>query len=764
MGPRSIPRAGRSCARMRRGPERAAAASCGCRRCRVICSATATRRRTSCSRTHPVVRGPPLLSSTRPALTAEGQQSGIVVRKSGTTFSKFVFINKGSGNTRFEHIFTENQQGRLANADFTATLPAGFPKTVKVRVISDGETIRGEYLDGTAWKAIGRAAKIGTGVQVGVYAADNAADGPIVPYDSFALNAQSDEFAGDSAREVPLVADRARVGRGLPRRQRRARDRHRRQRGRRHGAQPDRPARPGRRLGGRDQGRPDHDPAGPAGRPAALQGEHQLGQGRARPHRRDDRADRVRARAQQRVPARRAVQRLRPDDDHELLPQDEVERHARHGRVLDQRHDVDPGRPLARHLRPEPARTSARWPCAAVPPTAVTAKFDYVRVKPVADRGLHGQRHRRDRLHPALERPRLRQHHPGRPGRLRRRQRRRRGLPPAEQGRPRPPLVQRQDLRQLHAAPAVEGDQGHGQLRRLRPLPEPGHQPAAPDRPGPRDPDPRGRRRRRRGPEDGLGLRHRPRERAQRPPGRRVERLRDQVPQRHVHDHAQRHGREHVHEHVDQGHDAGLHRPPEPRRRRRRLVPQRPRPGAGRGDEHLHHDRHHAGQHPRERPDPRWLDVHRRGDAAVRHGRRGAQRRRRRRPGADARHHGQRGQPGRVPRADADAGPGRPEELHQAAPLRHDGRRHRYAAPTRSSTRRARTRPRRSRSRTGAARSRRRRTSRSARSAAATRRRGPTARAARSTTSRSTTRRRRASSWRSSCRPTRPRPATRAAT
>ena len=132
------------------------------------------------------------------ALTVEGQQSGIVVRKSATTFSKFVFINKGSGATRFEHIFTENQQGRLANEDFTATLPAGFPKTVKVRVISDGETIRGEYLDGTAWKAIGRPAKIGSGVQVGVYAADNAANGPVVPYDSFALNAQSDEFAGDA--------------------------------------------------------------------------------------------------------------------------------------------------------------------------------------------------------------------------------------------------------------------------------------------------------------------------------------------------------------------------------------------------------------------------------------------------------------------------------------------------------------------------------------------------------------------------------------
>jgi beta-xylosidase len=132
------------------------------------------------------------------ALTVEGQQSGLVVRKSATTFSKFVFINKGSGATRFEHIFTDDQRARLADEDFTTTLPAGFPKTVKVRVISDGESIRGEYADGNTWKPIGRPAKIGSGVQVGVYAADNAADGPVVPYDSFAVNAQSDEFAGDT--------------------------------------------------------------------------------------------------------------------------------------------------------------------------------------------------------------------------------------------------------------------------------------------------------------------------------------------------------------------------------------------------------------------------------------------------------------------------------------------------------------------------------------------------------------------------------------
>jgi hypothetical protein len=132
------------------------------------------------------------------ALTAEGQQTGIVVRKGATTFSKFVFLNKGSGARRFEHIFTRNQQARLEDADFTPTLAAGFPAVVKVRVISDGTTIRGEYASGSSWLPIGRPASIGSGVQVGVYAADNAADGPVVPYDSFSLNAQSDEFAGTS--------------------------------------------------------------------------------------------------------------------------------------------------------------------------------------------------------------------------------------------------------------------------------------------------------------------------------------------------------------------------------------------------------------------------------------------------------------------------------------------------------------------------------------------------------------------------------------
>ena len=146
------------------------------------------------------------------ALTAEGQQSGIVVRKDGSNFSKFVFINKGSGSRRFEHIYTAGKVGRLSDADFTAALPTDFPGVVKIRVISDGNTIRGEYANGNAWVPIGRPAAIGGPAQVGVYAADNAADGPTVPYDSFSLNAQSEEFAGtelESCRWSSIVRPNA---------------------------------------------------------------------------------------------------------------------------------------------------------------------------------------------------------------------------------------------------------------------------------------------------------------------------------------------------------------------------------------------------------------------------------------------------------------------------------------------------------------------------------------------------------------------------
>ncbi|MDA0182253.1 DUF1080 domain-containing protein [Solirubrobacter phytolaccae] len=128
----------------------------------------------------------------------EGQQAGIMVYKDDRTFSKVVVINKGSQGRWFEHIYTNDQQPRLEiGVDTTPALGDSFPADVYIRVISDGETIRAQYSgDGTTWSPIGRPAKIGAGVKVGMYAADNAQDGPEVAFHSFSLNALSDEFSG----------------------------------------------------------------------------------------------------------------------------------------------------------------------------------------------------------------------------------------------------------------------------------------------------------------------------------------------------------------------------------------------------------------------------------------------------------------------------------------------------------------------------------------------------------------------------------------
>ncbi|WP_270038530.1 OmpL47-type beta-barrel domain-containing protein [Solirubrobacter ginsenosidimutans] len=132
------------------------------------------------------------------AFNREGQQAGLIVYKDDSTFSKFTVINKGTQGRWFEHIFTADKVARLEiGTDTTPPLNDSFPALVSIRVISDGQTIRGEYSgDGITWAPIGRPAKIGSGVKLGLYAADNAQDGPEVPFEFVSLNAQSDEFSG----------------------------------------------------------------------------------------------------------------------------------------------------------------------------------------------------------------------------------------------------------------------------------------------------------------------------------------------------------------------------------------------------------------------------------------------------------------------------------------------------------------------------------------------------------------------------------------
>ena len=287
------------------------------------------------------------------AFDREGQQAGLIVRADDSTFSKFTVIDKGAQGRWFEHIFTSAQQPRLEiGVDTTPPLDDSFPALVYIRVISDGQTVRGEYSgNGTDWAPIGRPAKLGAGVQLGVYAADNAQDGPEVPFDFVSLNAQSDEFAGsalEKCRWSRIVREDASLYRV---------------------------------AGGAlelDTGPDEIDGTAPnlIGQPvpagswqaeakvqlttlaegqqagtAAVQGAGQLGQGRAGRQGRDQ-PDRARARQGRRLPARRAVQGRRPQDADELLPAPALRRHQRDRAVLRQRHRLDRRRQGARHHRP----------------------------------------------------------------------------------------------------------------------------------------------------------------------------------------------------------------------------------------------------------------------------------------------------------------------------------------------------------------------------------------------------------------------------
>ena len=282
------------------GPERARAASCGCRRCTGTCSATTTRPerrapghtdwcvdRDRAVRHHHVDGRGPAVRHRRPQERHDVQQVRL--------------HQQGLGQPPLRaHL--HRQPGRLGStdADFTAD-PAG-------RLPGDGQGPRrsptarrsaASTPSGNTWLPIGRPAKIGSGVQVGVYAADNAADGPVVPYDSFALNAQSDEFAGDAlekCRWSSIVREAAagyRVANGALEIDTGA--------GEIDGTAPNLIGQPV--PGGNWEAETKVDLTttlqGQQAGLAALQGERELAQGRARPHGRDHGADRVRARPQQ---------------------------------------------------------------------------------------------------------------------------------------------------------------------------------------------------------------------------------------------------------------------------------------------------------------------------------------------------------------------------------------------------------------------------------------------------------------------------------
>ena len=518
------------------------------------------------------------------AFTREGQQAGLH-RLQGRFDLQQVHRHQQGHAGPLVRAHLHGRQGRPARDRHRHHAAAGrlFPALVSIRVISDGQTIRGEYSgDGITWAPIGRPAKIGSGVKLGLYAADNAQDGPEVPFEFVSLNAQSDEFSGtelekcrwshiereaasgyrvaNGALEIDTGADEVDgtapnlIGQPVP--------------------------------GGAWQAETKIDLTTTLeGQQAGLllykepaTGSRSCSSTRAPRARSSSCASRTAATSS----TRPSMSTSRHAD--ELLPADALQRRAATAQYSTNGTtwtDVGKSRDIsdlgAGYLGPMALRGERRHPG--------TAKFDYVRVAPSPVVPCTANGTPESGLRAPVERHRPGRHDAGRPGRIRHRQRRHRRLPPGEPGRPRPALVQHQDLRQLRPARAVQDRRRHGQLRHLRPLPEPGHEPADRDRlratrSRSARASPATARTRRPG---SIYNTKRETARAAKPAGQWND-YEIRYEDGRLHDHAQRHGREHVHEHDrDARADRGLHRPAEPQHGRRGLLPQRPHPAADGG-------------------------------------------------------------------------------------------------------------------------------------------------------------------------------------
>ena len=242
------------------GLTRAAAGSCACRRCRVTCTATATRHRTSCSKTHPT--GAWTATTQFDTTALDGRGPAVRPRRPQERHRPSASSSSSTRARATPASSTSSRRTRSAASPTTTSrrrCRRASPKTGEgPRRSPTARRSAASTRDGTdveADRPPGQDRHRRPGRRLRRRQRRRRPERPVR-----LLRAQRPErrVRRRRAREVPLVADRARGGRGLPRRQRRARDRHRRRRGRRHRAEPDRPARPGRRLAGRDQDRP-HD-------------------------------------------------------------------------------------------------------------------------------------------------------------------------------------------------------------------------------------------------------------------------------------------------------------------------------------------------------------------------------------------------------------------------------------------------------------------------------------------------------------------------
>ncbi|WP_193607977.1 ThuA domain-containing protein [Nocardioides lijunqiniae] len=156
------------------------------------------------------------------------QYAGLMLHRSDDEYTKLAFVKNQNGN-RFLEFQTETAGARTTHASFT--VPAGFPTTAYLKLVSDGTGLRAHYsTDGVAWTQLtGSAAPIKADAELGLVAAgDTGVGDTVASVDWFRVTPDrtapaftpDDEFEGDAldgcrwAQTVRYDADHVSVGDG----------------------------------------------------------------------------------------------------------------------------------------------------------------------------------------------------------------------------------------------------------------------------------------------------------------------------------------------------------------------------------------------------------------------------------------------------------------------------------------------------------------------------------------------------------------------
>ncbi len=133
------------------------------------------------------------------------QYAGLLVHKSDDEYNKFALVRNNSGNRFFEF---QTETGGSRTTHGTLTVPADFPTTAYLKLVSDGTSLTAHYsTNGESWTRLTGTAPLKTDAEIGlVGAGDEGTTARVASVDWFHLTPDrqvpvfeaDDEFAGTS--------------------------------------------------------------------------------------------------------------------------------------------------------------------------------------------------------------------------------------------------------------------------------------------------------------------------------------------------------------------------------------------------------------------------------------------------------------------------------------------------------------------------------------------------------------------------------------